>query len=111
LEAKKWREYLSQPEEIEYLIPEDAEVIISSSWIMKTSEGKEERTVDGDSLVALTDSARPFYLPRDILHYQEYYDLITAKREPNILKFTIGNHTDEGFPILKVELPEEGTIP
>jgi hypothetical protein len=60
----------------------------------------------------LTASARFFYLPKNSKHYQQYYDLITAKREPNILQFTIGKSTaDEvGSPIIKVEVPDNETL-
>ncbi|MDR0651631.1 MAG: hypothetical protein LBG59_09935 [Candidatus Peribacteria bacterium] len=95
-------------EGIEYLISENAEVIVGFAWVMKSAENdKILTTTDGNIAVALSASARPFYLPKDIRHYQEYYDLITTEREPNILKLTIGDKTDKGFPIIQVELPDE----
>ncbi|MDR3168801.1 MAG: hypothetical protein LBU27_03440 [Candidatus Peribacteria bacterium] len=92
---------------IEYPIPENAEVIVSFVFVIHTSENKEMLTDNGDLAVAISESARPFYLPKDIRHYQKYFDLITAKRTPNILKLTIGQPTDQGSPILKVEVPDE----
>jgi hypothetical protein len=93
---------------IEYLIPDDAEVIVDAAGLFKTFSGdKFITTFDGDFCILIGISARRFYLPKEIKNYQKYYDLITADREPNILKFTIGSSTDKGDPIIKVELPDE----
>jgi hypothetical protein len=93
---------------IEYLIPDDARVIVDAAGLHKTfSRDKIITTSDGDFCVLIGINARLFYLPKDIKHHQEYYDLITANRIPNILKLTIGDDTDKGSPIIKVELPDE----
>ncbi|MDR2415544.1 MAG: hypothetical protein LBD75_02820 [Candidatus Peribacteria bacterium] len=93
---------------IEYLIPDDAEVMVDVARIFKIPGSDQVlTTTDGDFIILIGISARPFYLPKDIQHYQEYYDLITVDREPNILKLTIGEHVNKGNPIVKVELPDE----
>jgi hypothetical protein len=89
-------------EGIEYPIPENAEVIIDVAGIYKTA--------NGELKVGIGMSARIFYLPEDIKRYQEYYDLLNTKGDLNILKLTIGDKTNKGFPIIKVELPDrQGT--
>ncbi|MDR0608435.1 MAG: hypothetical protein LBG52_09170 [Candidatus Peribacteria bacterium] len=93
---------------IEYPIPENAEVIVDATGIFKIP-GSDEilTTTDGDFAIYVGGRATAYYLPKDIKHYQEYLNLITAEREPNILKLTIGDKTDKGFPIIQVELPDE----
>jgi hypothetical protein len=69
--------------------------------------GKFMITQSGDFAILIGGSARPFYLPKDIQQYQEYYDLLNVERGLNILKLTIGERTAKGEPIVKVEVPDE----
>jgi hypothetical protein len=93
---------------IEYLVPENARVItdvVGLFYVPGTT--KLLTTPSGDVAVYVGGRSSAFYLPKEIKHYQEYYTLISATREPNILKLTIGSDTDKGSPIIKVELPDE----
>lgn len=93
--------------EVEYPIPEKAEVIVDRAVFFKSFEnGKKTTTSKGNFVVFVGGMARFFYLPNNIRHFKEYYEFLNAESGPNILKLTIGDKTDEGFPIIKIELPD-----
>ncbi|MDR2415543.1 MAG: hypothetical protein LBD75_02815 [Candidatus Peribacteria bacterium] len=92
---------------IEYLIPDDAKVIVDNAKFFKIPGQEEFLMRDGDLAVGIGVSAIRYYLPNDIKHYQEYYNLLNSDRDVNILKLTIGNKTEKGFPVIKVILPSE----
>ncbi|MDR2190744.1 MAG: hypothetical protein LBP53_06265 [Candidatus Peribacteria bacterium] len=76
--------------------------------MFKSSEnGKQITTFERDvGVIMMNNSTKQFYLPRNIQHYNEYYDLLNFPNDIlNILKLTIGKKNHKGFPIIKVEVP------
>ena len=102
-----------QDEGIEYPIPENAVTFITDIRIVKEGApiwaGWFDTMDTGDPVYFGAPS--PYYLPKDIKHYQEYRKLLEGDEnsEYNILKFTIGNGMRNpktgAIPIIRVELP------
>lgn len=118
-------------QEVEYPLPEYAEVDVQSIHFVddikfdEESEGLSESLLKilkkeqekfrcyGDVVVFYIISPSLYYLPKDIKNHDEYFNLIKGDgSEFNILKYTIGEYNEElrAFPIIKVEVPLEDEL-